>query len=55
MILNKDVAKLWSLKDESKAIIVVSHDYQTKASQKYLGNKNENYPRKNWLSVTLLN
>jgi lipopolysaccharide biosynthesis glycosyltransferase len=55
MVCNEDIAKLWALKDDSKAVIVVPHDYQTKASQKYLGNKNENYPRKNWSSVILWN
>jgi hypothetical protein len=33
----------------------VKHDYETKAHQKYLGNINENYPRKNWSSVILWN
>lgn len=55
MICNDDIANLWSLKDESKAVLVVPHDYKTKATQKYLGNKNENYPRKNWSSVILWN
>lgn len=32
---------------------VVKHDYRTKYPIKYLGNKNEDYPRKNWSSVVL--
>ena len=55
MICLDDVAKLWALRDETKAIQVVHHNYQTKAHDKYLGNKNENYPRKNWSSVILWN
>jgi len=55
MVCNDDIAKLWSLCDSSKAVQVVKHDYQTKATKKYLGNKNENYPRKNWSSVILWN
>ncbi len=55
MVCNEDIAKLWALRDESKAVIVAPHNYKTKASQKYLGNKNENYPRKNWSSVILWN
>ena len=39
----------------AKAVQVVQHDYQTKANVKYLGNRNENYPRKNWSSVILWN
>jgi len=55
MICQSDIKELWDLKDESKAILVVKHDYQTKAHKKYLGNINENYPRKNWSSVILWN
>lgn len=55
MICQSDIKELWDLKDESKALMVVKHDYQTKADIKYLGNKNENYPRKNWSSVILWN
>jgi lipopolysaccharide biosynthesis glycosyltransferase len=55
MICQADIKELWDLKDESKALLVVKHDYQTKAKQKYLGNINENYPRKNWSSVMLWN
>ena len=55
MICLEDIAKLWALRDESKAVMVVKHDYKTKARDKYLGNKNEDYPRKNWSSVILWN
>jgi lipopolysaccharide biosynthesis glycosyltransferase len=55
MILRDDIAKLWEIKDESKAVQVVKHDYRTRLTEKYLGAKNENYPRKNWSSVILWN
>jgi lipopolysaccharide biosynthesis glycosyltransferase len=55
MVCLDDIAKLWALRDDSKAVLVVKHDYKTKAKQKYLGNKNEDYPRKNWSSVILWN
>ena len=55
MICQADISELWDLRDESKALLVVKHDYQTKSRKKYLGNKNENYPRKNWSSVILWN
>ena len=55
MVCQADIKELWDLRDESKALLLVKHDYQTKAHQKYLGNINENYPRKNWLSVILCN
>ena len=55
MLLRSDVAELWDLRDESKAVMCVHHDYQTKAAVKYLGSPNQNYPRKNWSSVVLWN
>jgi len=55
MVCQSDISELWALRDDSKAVQVVKHDYQTKASKKYLGNQNENYPRKNWSSLILWN
>ena len=55
MVCQADIAELWNLRDESKALLVVKHDYKTKAHTKYLGNINENYPRKNWSSLILWN
>ena len=55
MVCQTDIKALWDLRDPSKALQVVQHDYQTKAHTKYLGNKNENYPRKNWSSLILWN
>jgi len=55
MICREDIAALWSLRDESKAVMCVKHDYKTKAQDKYLGNKNQDYPRKNWSSLVLWN
>ena len=55
MICQADLKELIGMADPNKALMVVKHDYQTKASTKYLGNINENYPRKNWSSVILWN
>jgi lipopolysaccharide biosynthesis glycosyltransferase len=55
MLLRDDINKLFDLTDNSKAVMVVKHDYKTKMPVKYLGAKNENYPRKNWSSVMLIN
>jgi lipopolysaccharide biosynthesis glycosyltransferase len=55
MVCQADISELWSLRDEGKAVQVVRHDYKTKAVKKYLGNKNEDYPRKNWSSLILWN
>lgn len=55
MIVRGDVAELWEQTDNYKAVHVVKHDYRTKHPTKYLGNKNEDYPRKNWSSVIMWN
>lgn len=55
MVVQEDITQLWNLRDESKAVMVVKHNYKTKQSVKYLGAKNEDYPRKNWSSVILWN
>lgn len=55
MVVKDDITKLFSYTDKDKAVSVVQHDYKTKHPVKYLGNKNEDYPRKNWSSVILWN
>jgi lipopolysaccharide biosynthesis glycosyltransferase len=55
MIVRGDIAELWAMRDASKDVQVVKHDYKTKMPVKYLGAKNEDYPRKNWSSVILWN
>ena len=55
MIIRGDIVELWNLREIDKDVMVVKHDYQTCMPVKYLGAKNENYPRKNWSSVILWN
>lgn len=55
MIVKGDIAELWAMRDTSKAVQVVQHDYKTRATEKYLGAVNRDYPRKNWSSVILWN
>jgi hypothetical protein len=57
MLLLEDVYSIFTNLDAKldKAIYVVKHDYRPKDSVKYLGNKQESYPRKNWSSVVLWN
>ena len=55
MLLRDDINKLFDLVDDSKAVMVVKHNYKTSMPIKYLGSKNEDYPRKNWSSVVLWN
>lgn len=37
------------------AVAVCQHDYQTKATTKFMGQANESYPRKNWSSFMFFN
>ena len=55
MILRDDIIKLWNLQEGNKDVMVVKHDYKTRMTEKYMGAKNEDYPRKNWSSVILWN
>jgi lipopolysaccharide biosynthesis glycosyltransferase len=55
MLLREDLSELWGLRDPDKAVMVVKHNYKTTREIKYLGSKNENYPRKNWSSLILWN
>jgi lipopolysaccharide biosynthesis glycosyltransferase len=55
MIVRGDIAELWAMRDLGKDVQVVKHDYKTRMPVKYLGSKNENYPRKNWSSVMIFN
>jgi lipopolysaccharide biosynthesis glycosyltransferase len=55
MIVRGDIAELWALRALGKDVMVVKHDYKTCMPIKYLGSKNEDYPRKNWSSVMIFN
>ena len=59
MLMRADIAELWALRDPYKPVQVVKHDYRTRWPRKYLGTKmeapNEDYPRKQWSSVMILN
>jgi len=55
MVVKDDIVKIWNLRDPRKDVQVVKHDYKTRMPVKYLGAKNEDYPRKNWSSVILWN
>lgn len=55
MIVRGDITELWNMRRPDLDVQVVKHDYKTKMPVKYLGAKNEDYPRKNWSSVILWN
>lgn len=60
MLMLDDVAELDALFDPSCAVQCVQHlDYTTRHPRKYVGTpmeaENQNYPRKNWASVMVIN
>jgi lipopolysaccharide biosynthesis glycosyltransferase len=55
MIVRSDIAELWDWRQNHYDVQVVKHNYETCMKEKYLGSKNENYPRKNWSSVIIWN
>lgn len=59
MVCLGDISRLWALRDEQYAAMVVKHDYHTRHPRKYVGTSletiNQAYPRKNWSSVVLWN
>jgi hypothetical protein len=59
MLLRDDLVKLWDLRDESKAVQLVQHNYTTTHKRKLIGTPmeapNADYPRKNWSSMVLWN
>ena len=55
MIVRSDIVELWNLRRHDMDVQVVKHDYKTRMKEKYLGSRNEDYPRKNWSSVILWN
>ena len=59
MIARADLAELWAMRDRSKAVQVVKHDYKTKHPRKYVGTSMEcanlDYHRKQWAAVMLIN
>lgn len=61
MLFREDIAELWSLREEYSwaALAVVKREYKTRQSRKYIGTPmesvNEDYPRKNWSSLMLIN
>ncbi len=55
MLVLKDIAELWKLRDDRYAVMVVKHDHVPKESVKFLGEPQSKYEKKNWSSVMLFN
>jgi len=57
MLVLDDICNLWkhTHTEFDKAVLVVKHQYKTKASKKMWNQDNRAYPMKNWSSVMLMN
>jgi hypothetical protein len=55
MLCRSDITELWAQRDDSLALLCVQHDHQPTQSQKFLGEVQSAYPKKNWSSLMLLN
>ena len=54
-LFTADLAELFSLKDDRRAILCVKHDYRPPETSKMDGVVQTVYPRKNWSSLVLWN
>jgi len=55
MLMLDDIAKLWALRDERYAVMVVKHVHVPKEERKFLNEPQTKYEKKNWSSVMLFN
>ena len=55
MLARADIAELWTLRDDRYAVMCIKHDYVPKVEQKFLGQVQTKYEKKNWSSVMLFN
>ena len=55
MLCRGDISELWSLKDESKAIMCAKHIHEPIEKLKFLGEPQSKYKMKNWSSLILFN
>lgn len=55
MLMREDIAKLWDLRDDRYAVMVVKHRHVPRETTKFLGEPQTKYEKKNWSSVMLFN
>jgi hypothetical protein len=55
MLVLEDIAKLWQVRDDRYAAMVVKHNHVPKETVKFLGEPQSKYEKKNWSSVILFN
>jgi hypothetical protein len=55
MLMRRDIAELWALRDERCAVMCVQHDHRPGETKKFLDQPQSAYGKKNWSSVMLFN
>ncbi len=55
MVMLSDITKLLNLRNEKYAVQVCKHDYTPSSKNKFLGNNQTIYAKKNWSSLMLMN
>jgi hypothetical protein len=55
MLMREDIARLWALRDERYAVMVIKHEHEPRETVKFLGEPQTKYQKKNWSSVMLFN
>ena len=55
MLFLDDLARLWALRDERYAVMVVKHRYEPTRAFKLFGERQTAYAKKNWSSLMLFN
>jgi lipopolysaccharide biosynthesis glycosyltransferase len=55
MLVREDIARLYALRDERYAVMVVKHVHVPKEEKKFLDQPQTPYQKKNWSSVMLFN
>jgi len=55
MLMLDDIARLYALRDERYAVMVVKHEHTPREQVKFLNQPQSKYEKKNWSSVMLFN
>ena len=55
MLMREDIAKLYALRDDRFAVMVVKHVHVPREERKFLDQPQSKYEKKNWSSVILFN
>ena len=54
MVMLSDITELWNFRNEKYALQVCKHDYTPNSKNKFLGNNQTIYAKKNWSSLMLM-